>query len=154
VFVVTICACPEPPRAGNFTPANSGSLLVTGIMPPFGVHHFLSPLFMSYAVTPPYSFGLRIETPPICENAPRLEKPSPCVPACFTYPGGVGSAPIKPQLSCGELYRNSEHGSFWSEIVLSPVWPPTYIIPVSGSAAAPPSMFTPPLAPGAYHEQR
>ena len=28
----------------------------------------------------------------------------------------------------------------------------TYIMPVSTSTVAPPSIFTPPLAPGAYHE--
>ena len=62
------------------------------------------PLFMSYAVTPPNGFGLRIETPPMVLPFARPSKPRPrCVPACATYPAGAGSAPNKPQLSCGEL---------------------------------------------------
>src|SRR6185503_12012791 len=106
------CACPLAGCGGSLTPAKSGSVLVTGVNPPFDDHHFLSPEFMLYAVIPPTSLGLRIETPPIFENASRLENPSPWSPACFTYPAGAGRAPINPQLSRGELYRNSEHGSF------------------------------------------
>src|SRR6266513_5231710 len=98
-----ICACPTAGRGGSVTPAKRGLLLVTGVIPPFELHHILSPLFMLYAVTPPYSFGFTIDTPPICENAARFEKPSSGEPAMRTYPGGAGSAPINPQLSCGEL---------------------------------------------------
>src|SRR5262245_35277571 len=61
-------------------------------------------------------------------------------------------APIEPQLLCGDVYSISEHGSFCTCAVVRPVCEPTYIMPVSGSTALPPSMFTPPLAPGAYHE--
>ena len=69
------------------------------------------------------------------------------------YPAGAGNAPSSPQLSRGELYRNSEQGSFLRVMASTPVSAATYIIPVSGSTAAPPSMLTPPLAPGAYQEQ-
>src|SRR6186713_647903 len=134
---------------GRLTPANNGDSDVTGrITPPFGIHHFLSPVFMSYPVTPPICFGFRIDTPPMFVGATARPEPT----SFCTYPGGGGSAPSNPQLSCIELYLNSEHGSFWSTMVPRPLCPPTNNMPVSGSAAAPPSMFTPPLAPGAYHE--
>src|SRR5688500_3259147 len=107
---------------------------------------------MSYAVIPPNSLILRIETPPMFEKEPRREKPSPCrwLVSGGTYPGGGGSAPPCEQASCGELKSNSEQGSFCTWAVLSPVCEPTYIMPVSMSTAAPPSMLTPPLAPGEY----
>ena len=68
---------------GNLTPANSGSFVGTGSrqMPPFGCHHFLSPVCRSYAVMPPNSFGLKIETPPIeFATCTRLNAPDevPC----------------------------------------------------------------------------
>src|SRR5215211_3181178 len=108
-----ICAWPRPPCGGSVTPANSGDVLVTGIMPTLGAHHFLSPLFMSYAVIPPYCFGFTMDTPPIIEPLERPSKSPPRSPRSGgLYPAGGGSAPNKPQLSCGELYRNSEHGSF------------------------------------------
>src|ERR1043166_954218 len=101
---------------------------------------------------PPNESGLKIEMPPMLlatcapPNPPRPAASDGCTPA------GVGSAPILPQLLCGLVYSSSEHGSCWIEIVDIPLWAPTNSIPSSGSAAAPPSMFTPPLAPGAYHE--
>ena len=71
VFVLITCGW--PPMAGcggNVTPAKSG-LVGVGVRntPPFGIHHFLSPVFMSYAVTPPICFGFRIETPSILLTA-------------------------------------------------------------------------------------
>src|SRR5438094_994725 len=120
------CACPRPGCGGKVTPAKSGSFDVTGVVMPFGIHQILSPLFMSYAVTPPYCFGLRIETPPMVVPNARPSKPFPRpAPASATYPGGGGSAPSKPQLSCGDEYLNSEQGSFCTWIVLKPLWPPT-----------------------------
>src|SRR5947207_8142305 len=121
-----IWACPRPGCGGRVTPANSGSLDATGVVMPFGIHQILSPAFMSYAVTPPNGLGLRIETPPIVVPTARPSKLLPrSQPVCETYPGGAGSAPNKPQLSCGELYRNSEHGSFCTWIVLRALWLPT-----------------------------
>src|SRR5688500_15680424 len=94
-----------------------------------------------------------MDTPPIVEPPARPSKPTGASGRSGrSTAAGSGRAPGRPQLRAGELYRNSEQGSFWSTAVLSPVMPPTYIIPVSGSTAAPPSMFTPPDAPGAYHE--
>src|SRR5688572_26948234 len=125
-FVVMIWACPRPPCGGSVTPANSGSVLVTGIIPTLGCHHFLSPAFMSYAVMPPYSFGFTIDTPPIAARLPRPSKPPPRLPSAGgLYPAGGGRAPMSPQLSRGELYLNSEHGSFCSRIELIPVCEPT-----------------------------
>src|SRR5690348_1175270 len=99
-----ICAWPRPGCGGRLTPANNESFVITGVLIPFGIHQILSPVFMSYAVTPPSCFGLRIDTPPIIDPAARPSKPRPrCAPACATYPGGAGKAPNKPQLSCGEL---------------------------------------------------
>ena len=73
VFVVITSGW--PPSAGIFgsvTPAKSGSFVVCSRQRlPFGTHHFLSPVFRSYAVMPPISFGLRIETPPIVVGARR-----------------------------------------------------------------------------------
>src|SRR5262245_42516275 len=98
------CGWPRPPvDSGSFTPAKSGSFDVTGTsLPPFGIHHALSPVFMLYAVTPPSFFGLKIETPPIVVPVLRPSKPPRPAPVGW-YPAGAGSAPILPQLSCGEL---------------------------------------------------
>jgi len=67
----------RPGCGGRATPANNGSFDVTGVIMPFGIHQILSPEFMSYAVTPPNCFGLRIDTPPIVEPAERPSKPLP-----------------------------------------------------------------------------
>ena len=56
---------------------------------------------MLYAVMPPSSLGLRIDTPPMLFAA-AVRPPAP-LPSFFLYPGGGGSAPRSPQLSCGEL---------------------------------------------------
>src|SRR4051812_4028861 len=121
VFVFITWAWPCAGSGGSVTPANSGLLVVTLLKPPLGTHHVLSPVFMLYAVIPPNCFGLRIDTPPILANASRSENPSSLSPACRTYPAGVGSAPINPQLSWRELRTNSEHGSFCRLMVLRPV---------------------------------
>src|SRR5829696_3635391 len=98
-------------------PANIGSVDVTSRQRlPFGTHHFLSPVVRSYAVIPPISLNFRIDTPPI----DGLRDANACPSSFFLYPFGVASAPSSPQLSCGWLYRCSEHGSFWTSIMLMP----------------------------------
>src|SRR5215471_14760047 len=112
------CGCPRPdPCRGSVTPANNGSFDVGVVqIPPFGIHHVLSPVFRLYAVTPPNSFGLRIDTPPIVDvpgaalagskgaagagaappPPPRPPPPPPRPPRPplgGTYPGGGGIAP-------------------------------------------------------------
>src|SRR5215467_8997654 len=103
VFVVMTSAW--PPIAGifgRFTPAKNGSVDVCSRHRlPFGTHHFLSPVFMSYAVMPPSSRGLRIETPPIVVGE-RAPKSGPSDSGSL-YPGGGLSAPSLPQLLCGWL---------------------------------------------------
>src|SRR5688572_10918886 len=111
-FVVMICACPPAGCGGKVTPAKSGSVVVIVVNPPLGIHQLLSPLFMSYAVIPPSCFGFRMlmatfglaaERPPAMRVAlPRPSKPPPRPAGLGVYPGGGGSAPIKPQLSRDE----------------------------------------------------
>ena len=74
------CGWPPAPTGGSVTPANIGSVLVTGLNPPFGIHHALSPVFMLYAVTPPISFGLTIDTPPMTTSRPELRRVAQATP--------------------------------------------------------------------------
>src|SRR5262249_32875573 len=94
--------------------------------------------------------------------APRQEAPAGCLcpapPASVTGTSRFTHTPLmyddEPQLfrpPCsngnseqGLRARAPPPGVFW-------VIAPTYRYPSSGSAAAPPSMFTPPLAPGAMY---
>src|SRR5687768_13122706 len=107
-FVVMTCACPRPLAGGSVIPRKSVSVVVTGVKPPFGIHHDLSPVLRSYAVMPPICFGFTIGTPAIVEPPARPSKPPPPRPrpaptSGRSYPGGGGSAPRRPQLSRGEL---------------------------------------------------
>src|SRR5438045_6624133 len=85
------CGCPPAPTGGSVMPANIGSLLVTGLNPPFGIHQALSPVFMLYAVTPPISFGLAMLTPPTVVPPPR--PPPPPRPAGGGTPGSPAAPP-------------------------------------------------------------
>ena len=73
--------------------------------PPFGIHQALSPVFMLYAVMPPSSFGLTIDTPPMLCAARRVAKPPPhaLAVARACSPAAAAARRAQPQLSCGEL---------------------------------------------------